>query len=182
MWRYVELGTYFTGLVGVKRRPFGQSTTNASPRDHIQQKSLTSIKLSALSFIILMGPSEAIPKIRGPSLTRWCDGRTSCQCCSTRSSGCQHGVRTCVTPHCSSLVHRSICHVYKILSVLTCMSRLTTQGKNRCGRTNRRECLGGWTSFSHSWSVLSPSFPVCPASVPSFPGSPSLKHKRWGEI
>jgi hypothetical protein len=47
-----------------------QSTTNASPRDHIQQTSLTLIKLSALSFIILMGPSEAIPKIYVPSLMR----------------------------------------------------------------------------------------------------------------
>jgi hypothetical protein len=48
----------------------GQSATNASIRDQIQQTSLTLIKLSALSFLILMGPSEAIPKIRVPSLMR----------------------------------------------------------------------------------------------------------------
>jgi hypothetical protein len=43
----VELGASSAGLVGVKNG-HGQSTTNASPRDHIQQKTLAPIELSAL--------------------------------------------------------------------------------------------------------------------------------------
>jgi hypothetical protein len=41
---------------------------------------------------------------------------------------------------------------------------------------------GARTSFSQSWSVLSPSGADCPASVPSFPGSRlRTQHKRLGE-
>jgi hypothetical protein len=44
----------------------------------------------------------------------------------------------------------------------------------------------GGDLFSQSWSVLSPSFPVCSASVPSFRHLCSRitlsKYKRWGEI
>jgi hypothetical protein len=70
--RVTTRGTWctFYGPCRRQKTAGGQSATNASPSEQIQQTSLASIKLSALSFLILMGPSEAIPKIRVPSLMR----------------------------------------------------------------------------------------------------------------
>jgi hypothetical protein len=55
-------------------------------------------------------------------------------------------------------------------------------GENVVVRSRCREYLGGVISFSQSWYVLSPSFPVCSASVSSFPGSPFLSTNVWESI
>jgi hypothetical protein len=73
-----------------------------------------------------------------------------------------------------------------ILIVLCVCIKLYTStyiAKNRYGLPRRREYLVGVNSFSHFWSVLSPSLRlVWSSSGPSFPGSPFLSTNVWERL
>jgi hypothetical protein len=130
---------------------------------------------ASLLFIILMGSSEAFPKTRVPSLKK-------------RWTSCQHVCRTTSLFPFTYSRSVSICFKPNLLTVYCNTDVPHTAGEKRCGSVQTPEEHfggggGGVISLSQSWSVLSPSFTVCSASVPFFSRITLLKRdKRWGEM